>query len=100
MTEKSKPLNKRNRKPDAMPGDAKIYWLDDMRNVRKIFWALVIACALLFLSDAFYHKHVHFDFERWFGFFGLFGFCLSFALVLIARELRKVLMRDEEYYDR
>ncbi|MDP6876142.1 MAG: hypothetical protein QF521_21670 [Alphaproteobacteria bacterium] len=78
----------------------KRYWLDDMANVRKIFWALVIVCVLLFLSDAFYHKHVHFEFENWFGFFGLFGFCVSFALVLTARELRKILMRDEDYYDR
>lgn len=78
----------------------KRYWLDDMRNVYKLFWALVILCALLFLADAFYHKHVIFEFENWFGFFGLFGFCVSFALVLTARELRKILMRDEDYYDR
>ena len=78
----------------------KRYWLDDMRNVHKLFWALVVVCALLFLSDAFYHKHVVFGFENWFGFFGLFGFFVSFALVLAARELRKFLMRDEDYYDR
>ena len=80
--------------------DGKRYWLDDMRNVHKLFWALVVVCALLFLADAFYHKHVHFSFEKWFGFFGLFGFSVSFALVLVARELRKILMRDEDYYDR
>jgi hypothetical protein len=80
--------------------DGKHYWLDDMRNVHKLFWALVVLCILLFLSDAFYEKHVVFEFEHWFGFFGLFGFTLSFALVLTARELRKILMREEEYYDR
>ncbi len=78
----------------------KRYWLDDMRNVHKLFWVLVALCALLFLSDAFYEKHVVFGFEHWFGFFGLFGFFVSFALVLTARELRKILMRDEDYYDR
>ncbi len=78
----------------------KRYWLDDMRNVYKVFWALVVACALLFLSDALYHKHAIFDFENWFGFYGLFGFFMSFALVLVAREMRKVLMRDEDFYDR
>ena len=80
--------------------DGKRYWLDDSRNVDKLFRALLVVCALLFLSDAFYHKHVIFDFEDWFGFFGLFGFLVSFALVLTARELRKFLMRDEDYYDR
>ena len=79
---------------------AKQYWLDDMRNVRKIFYALIIVCALLFISDFFYEKHVVYEFEKWFGFFGLFGFSVSFALVLTARELRKFLMRDEDFYDR
>ena len=78
----------------------KRYWLDDMRNVHKLFWALVVVCAFLLLADAFYEKHVIYAFENWFGFFGLFGFFVSFALVLTARELRKILMRDEDYYDR
>ncbi|MBC8268166.1 MAG: hypothetical protein H8E36_05415 [Rhodospirillaceae bacterium] len=78
----------------------KKYWLDDMRNVNKIFRALIIVCALLFISDFFYEKHVVYEFEHWLGFFGLFGFSVSFALVLTARELRKILMRDEDFYDR
>jgi hypothetical protein len=90
--------------PSKDPGHdkngGKHYWLDDMRNVKKIFWALIIVCALLFISDAFYEKHVVYEFEHWLGFFGLFGFSVSFALVLTARELRKFLMRDEDYYDR
>lgn len=77
----------------------KQYWLDDLRNVHRIFWVLVIVCAALFLADALYEKHVVYEFENWFGFFGLFGFFGSFALVLIARELRKFLMRKEDYYD-
>lgn len=85
-------------KPETL--EEKRYWIDYIRNVHKIFWALVAVCALLFLSDAFYEKHVHYEFENWFGFFGLFGFSVSFALVLTARELRKLLMRDEDYYDR
>lgn len=78
----------------------KRFWLDDMRNVYKVFWALVVVCGALFLADAVYEKHVSLSFESWFGFYGLFGFLVSFALVLIARELRKILMRDEDYYDR
>ena len=51
--------------------DGKRYWLDDSRNVDKVFRALLVVCALLFLSDAVYEKHVIFGFEHWFGFFGL-----------------------------
>lgn len=78
----------------------KRYWLDDIRNVHKIFWALVIVCAVLFVSDAFLQRKSAFFFEEWFGFFGLFGFSLSFLLVLTAKELRKILKRDEDFYDR
>jgi len=77
----------------------KRFWLDDMRNVHKVFWALVVLCAFLFMLDAVYEKHVIYAFENWFGFFGLFGFIVSFVLVLTARELRKILMRDEDFYD-
>ena len=92
--------NEHQNKHDNETDGGKQYWLDDMANVQKIFWALIVVCILLFLSDAFYEKHVIFPFENWFGFFGLFGFLVSFALVLTARELRKILMRDEDYYDR
>ena len=57
----------------------KRFWLDDMRNVHKVFWALVFVCGVLFLSDAVYDKHVILSFEGWFGFYGLFGFLVSFA---------------------
>lgn len=82
------------------PTVVKKYWLDDKRNVRKIFWALVIVCALLFATDLFMHRHTEFGFQKIFGFFGLYGFFLSFILVLTSKELRKILMRDEDYYDR
>ena len=53
----------------------------------------------LIIADLFYHKHVVYDFENWFGFYGLFGFFLPVVLVLLAQALRKILMRDEDYYD-
>lgn len=77
----------------------KHYWLDDKRNVHKIFWALVSVCTLLLLSDFFIDHHGVFSFQNWFGFFGFFGFGLSFLLVLTSKQLRKILMRNEDYYD-
>ena len=78
---------------------------DDPRNVKRVIYTLFTVCGLLLavdLLDLFgmlYHKHVHFAFERWFGFFAFFGFLLSVALVLTAKEMRKILKRDEDYYD-
>ena len=77
----------------------KHYWLDDKRNVDKIVYALVAVCALLFVADFFYHKHTHFGFEGWFGFFAWYGFIVCVGLVLAAKEMRKFLKRDEDYYD-
>jgi hypothetical protein len=85
----------------SQPGKPeRTYWLDNPRNVDKIFWALCGLCAALFLADALYAKHAVFDFEEWFGFFGLFGFIACVFLVLAAKELRKLLLRGEDYYDR
>ena len=74
-------------------------WLDDRRNVRKLLFALYAACAALFAADLFYHKHTVFEFEGWFGFYGVYGFVACVALVLAARELRKLVSRPLDYYD-
>ena len=36
----------------------------------------------------------------WFGFYAVFDFVTFFLAVLAGKELRKVLMRPEDYYDR
>jgi hypothetical protein len=76
------------------------YWLDDPRNVTKIFWWLCAVCGLLFVADAFYDKHPHFAAEGWFGFYGVFGFVACVGLVLAAKGLRRILKRPEDYYDK
>ena len=45
-------------------------------------------------------RHAERSWEGWPGFYAIFGFVACAALVLIAKELRKLLMRDEDYYDR
>ena len=84
---------------EPMKQNEKTYWLDDPRNVKKVIWAVVISCVLSALADLFYEKHVHFWWEEWFNFYGFYGFVGCFLLVLAAKELRRVVMRDEDYYD-
>jgi len=76
------------------------YWLDKTKNVDLIIWILVAVCVLLFFADAFYHKHAHFEIEYLFGFYGVYGFFVCVALVLVAKSLRTILMRDEDYYEK
>lgn len=78
--------------------DEKKYWLDNPRNVNRLVYGLYTVCAGLFLADALYHKHVHFGFEHWFGFYAIFGFGACVGLVLTAKAMRRVLMRGEDYY--
>lgn len=82
------------------PKRQKSYWLDRRRNVDKVFWGLCAFCAALFLADAFYARHGEFAWQEWFGFYALFGFIVCVFLVLAAKQLRKILMRGEDYYDR
>ncbi len=78
----------------------KTYWLDRPGSVDKVYWTVVAICAALFLGDAFYEKHPEFEMETVFGAYGLFGFVACVFLVLAAKELRKLVKRDEDYYDR
>ena len=82
-----------------MSGEDRKYWLDEPGNVKRIIWALFAVCAALFLADAFYHKHSHFEVENFFGFYAIFGFVVCVALVLAAKGMRLFLMRSEDYYD-
>jgi hypothetical protein len=75
-------------------------WLDHPRHVSGIVYTLAALCLLLVLADLFYEKHTHFAWEGWFGFFGFFGFIAFFLIVLSGRPLRRLLMREEDYYDR
>jgi len=79
---------------------SKKYWLDKPQNVSRVFHALWIACGLLIAIDLFLHRHEYFDFATAFGFHAFYGFFACVALVLIAKQLRRLLMRDEDYYDR
>jgi len=79
--------------------DDKSHWLDQPGNVKKILGLLVGFGALLFIADAFYHKHPHFAAEEFFGFYAIVGFVAFVLIVLAGKQLRKILMRPEDYYD-
>ncbi len=77
----------------------KKYWLDQTKNINTIVYVLYAACAALMLVDLFYHKHGHFTFEHWFGFYAWFGFIACVVIVISAKFLRLIIKRKEDYYD-
>jgi hypothetical protein len=81
-----------------MPEDEKGFF-DKPANVKRIIQVLMLLSGLSVVADFFYHKHVDYDFQGWIGFDAVYGFIACVLLVLAAKQLRRILMRDEDYYD-
>jgi len=69
-----------------------------IKHVDRLIIMVSFFCVMLFCADFIYHKHVHFTFEAWVGFFSLYGLLAYFLIVLSAKQLRKLLKREEDYY--
>ena len=80
------------------PGE-KRHIFDNPRNVWRVIYALHAICAVAFIADFFVHRHVDHPWEAMIGFYCVYGFVACVILVLIAKEMRKVLMRKDDYYD-
>ena len=79
--------------------DGKTYLFDNPRNVRFVVRALIVACILLFGLDFVLHRHAYHPLEEIPGFYAIYGFVACVLLVLLAKEMRKVLIRRENYYE-
>lgn len=77
----------------------KKYWLDQPKNIKLILRILYVICAGLLLADLLIHRHAIHSWEDLFGFYALYGFIGCVVLVLVAKEMRKVVMRKEDYYE-
>ncbi len=81
-------------------------WFLRPQNVRRVIVGLAIACGLLVLVDLVVllsgvDLHPHFGWERWPGFYAVFGFVMCSLLVLVSRFIvRPLVMREENYYQR
>ena len=81
----------------------KKHLFDQPRNVHRLIRVFFALCALLLGADLLFHRHLMFaegvfPVEGWFGFYAIYGFVACVLLVLIATQMRKVLMRREDYY--
>lgn len=78
----------------------KVHIFDKPQNVRRVLWALVAVCIVTIGADFVYHRHVVHPWEGVWGFYAFYGFVACVVLVLVAKEMRKLLMRAEDYYNR
>jgi hypothetical protein len=87
-------------KPDDDKG-----FLDRPENVNRLWRWFVSACALvvaidvLALVEVLYHRHVSIFVEGLPGFYAAWGFAGIALLIILAKLLRRLVMRPEDYYD-
>ena len=81
-------------------------WADSPKFVKRLIWAVFIICGALLVIDPFVPKHEGYTFkyevfeiERWWGFYGIYGFIGCVFLVLAAKEMRRIIMKPERYYE-
>lgn len=79
--------------------DKKTYFLDKPGNVERLLRVFYVICGLLFAADFVVHRHISHDWEQLPAFYALYGFIACVLLVLIAKLIRRVLMRKENFYD-
>jgi hypothetical protein len=75
------------------------HWLERPGSVNKLIRGLAVFCAALLVADFFYEKLTHYAWEQAPAFYAVFGFVSCVFLVIAAKGLRRLLMRDEDYYD-
>ncbi len=73
-------------------------WIDTPANIDKLIRLLVIVSAVLFVLDFFVSRHTNTPGEGFPGYFAFVGFLAFSALVMGAKQLRKILHRNEQYY--
>ena len=80
-----------------MKKELKIF--DKHKNVQRLLYVFYGALLALLIIDFFIHKHGDFPWEDTPEFFAAYGFVSCVALIFIAKLLRKIVRRKENYYD-
>jgi len=74
-------------------------FFDKPENISKMLKVFYVICVLLVVADFMVHRHIYHDWENMPAFYAVYGFVGCVILVLIAKAMRKVLMKEEDYYD-
>ena len=80
--------------------DEKSNWLDQPRNVQRLWRGFLLVLALTVLAELVVRLHPHFEIESVFGFNAWFGFGVCVAMIVLAKGLALVLKRPDTYYRR
>jgi len=79
--------------------DKQAHWLDQPRNVKRLWRAFLVVLALTVLAQVVVQLHPHFAVDSIFGFFAWFGLLACAAMIVVAKALALLLKRPDNYYD-
>ncbi len=77
----------------------KKYFFDKPENVTWMMRGFYAICILLVIADFIIHRHIVLDWEKIPAFYAIYGFVACVILVIIAKGIRKMVIRKEDYYD-
>ena len=73
---------------------------DNPKNVKKLLVGFYCSLVFLLISEFFIHPHPAFYFENMIGFSAVYGFFSCVLLIFLAKILRVIVMKKEDYYDK
>jgi hypothetical protein len=74
------------------------HWLDDQRNVKKLWRGFLVVLALTVIAGFFVDLHPHFEIESWFAFNAAYGFITCLLMIVGAKALGLILKKPDSYY--
>ena len=85
--------------PESWPALGRaLSWVDRPGNPLRIVWVLAAGCAIVALADFAFERHGYQEMEHLPAFYAIFGFVGFTALIFLARGLRVLVKRPEDYY--
>jgi hypothetical protein len=97
------------REPEAPPLSPHARWRSDdepprvwdrKENVDRLLRGFYALCVVVVLLELVISRHVYHPWEAVPGFHAWYGFAACWILVILAKRMRRVLMRPPDYYER
>ena len=75
------------------------HWLDEPRNVKRLWRGFLALLALTAAAELAVALHPHFAIEALFGFNALYGFGACAVMIIAAKGIGLLLKRRDSYYE-
>lgn len=82
------------------PDDNQLGWADREETRQKIRYVIYAICGLLVIMDLVVERHLYLPVEEMPAFYAIYGFGALVAVVLLAKGLRRLVGRGEDYYQK